>query len=121
MFRYGKAGSNAPPEVKHAINRFHKLPEKDKSKQNLWQWLLGNGTQDYKVSQKDSEYTDKATGEDRCENCRFAYLEWDRQEFICSEIQDDIKLAGWCDRFKKGDSLKKAIDNWKKIDLTGER
>jgi len=104
-YEYKKIGS-VQPEVKIAIDRFRNLPDKEKRKQNLLQWLIGGSTQPYKVSQKDSKYTNVSKKSQTCGNCKYLYLEWYTKKFICSEIQDAVHVQGWCDRWEG--SLKKA-------------
>jgi len=95
---YPTAGEDAQPEVKEAIERFRKLSPEERSKQPLLYWLLGEGTPDLKISQKDAEYVDKSEKEGQtCGNCEYIYKAGMKGErYICSQITGDIKPAGWC-------------------------
>lgn len=100
-FEYPDAGVNAQPEVQKAIERWRALPDEEKESQPLLYWLLGDGTPPYKMSKKDSQYTDKSTVRDqRCANCQFAYQNNSDGNYICSQIRDDIKPLGWCKLWK---------------------
>lgn len=101
--QYPDAGKNAQPEVKKAIERFRKLPAEERSKKPLLYWLMGTGTQPYKMSKEDSQYTDKTHGKQRCDNCVFAFKNVVSGKYICSQIQEEIKPAGWCNLWEEGD------------------
>jgi len=104
-FAYEEAGKNAPPAVQQAIQEFHKLPDSVKKNTPLLYYILGAGTPDYKMSQEDTEYTDKSSNPDMtCANCEFAYQKVINKKFICSQIRDHIQPAGWCNQWVKGKS-----------------
>lgn len=94
--------ANAQPEVKAALKRWFSLPEDERSNEVLLYWLLGAGTPAYKMSKKESKYTDKAKGDHNCGNCEFTYHKLSGDRYICSQISGDIKLPGWCKLHKLG-------------------
>jgi len=105
---YREAGQKAPDSVKAAIEEFRKLSPEERAKTPLLWWLLGEGTPNYKMSKRDSEYVDvsKVKGQ-TCQNCKFLYKRMDDGKFICSQInendlpsQGEVKLAGWCNLWK---------------------
>ena len=94
---YPNAGNKAQPEVKEAVERFKKLPEAEREKSPLLFWLLGEGTPNYKVSAKDSEYADISTDKGKtCSNCEWYYVKIANNKGICSKIKPYVKPAGWC-------------------------
>lgn len=115
LFLYSHAGEKAVPEVKAAIERFRDLPLEEKIKQPLLFWLLGESTQDYKFTQKESQYVDESRVPDqRCDNCMYGYIELATlgtkdEKIICSQIQGYIKKAGWCNRWKALNVVEEAI------------
>ena len=100
---YPDAGKDAQPEVKEALERFKKMSPEERSKKPLLYWLLGTGTQPYKMSQEDSEYTDKSPGEHKCDNCVYTFTNHTSGKHICSQIQEEVKLEGWCKLWESGD------------------
>ena len=99
---YADTGKDAQPETKGAIERWKQLSEEERKKRPLLYWLLGSGTPPYKMSQKETKYTDNSQVEGQtCGNCEFAYLKVANKKFICSQIRDEIKPSGWCDRWVK--------------------
>lgn len=97
---YEAAGSRAQAEVQQAIERFRKLPLAERSDRPLLYWLLGEGTPAFKMSKEDSNYQSVPQGKQRCANCEFAYKKVVRDQFICSQIEDDIKPQAWCRLWK---------------------
>lgn len=93
---YPKAGEKAPSLVKLAVDYFRRMPAAQRAKKPLLYWLLGSSTPDYKMSKKDSLYSNKSNGTQKCSNCIFAYTSVKNKNNICSQIAGDIKLGGWC-------------------------
>jgi len=106
MFEYNDVGNKSQPEVKEAIDRFHKLSDKEKAKQPLLYWLLQDSTPKFKISKKDSKYTDKSEIPQKCQNCKFLYFKPSNERYICSQIAGLISPEGWCDRWKAGENYK---------------
>jgi hypothetical protein len=96
-------GKDAQPEVQKAVKRFRKLPAKKREKTPLLYWLLGSGTQPYKTSREDSQYTDKTHRTQQCKNCVHAFENVTSGKWICSQIQEEIKSSGWCNLWEEGD------------------
>lgn len=110
LFFYPEAGEKAQPEVKSAIERFHTLPYTERRKHPLLFWLLGESTQDYKITKEDSQYVEVSrTPEQYCKNCLFGYIQLARKNIICSQIQGYIKADGWCNRWKQADLVEETI------------
>lgn len=100
---YPNAGENAQPEVKAAIKRFNEMSAAEQSEYVLLDWLLGEGTPDYKMPPKPAVYMDKSTvSGQRCDNCILSYQNLVSGRYICSEINPDIKPAGWCKWWNRG-------------------
>lgn len=94
---YPEAGKDAPEPVQKVVEEFRSLSDEERAKRPLLYHILGAGTPDYKMSQEDSDYTDKSEVEGQtCENCQFAYLSVARDKYICSQIAGYIEPAGWC-------------------------
>lgn len=94
--QYIDAYNKAPEETKRAIERFMKLPKKVRDWKPLLYYVLGSGTPPYKMSKKDSAYTDNSTKKQNCANCIFTYIKYVENKPICSQIRGTIKLQGWC-------------------------
>lgn len=110
LFFYSYAGEKAQPEVREAIDRFHSLPYSVRKKQPLLFWLLGESTQDFKITKEDSQYVDVSrTPDQTCKNCLFGYIQLARGNIVCSQIQGYIKAGGWCNRWKKADLVEETI------------
>jgi len=94
---YKQAYKKAPLEVKEMIKKYRRMPSSYKSQHPLLYFILNSGTPPYKMSKRDSRYTDKSKriGEE-CINCRFAYWQPLRKHLICSQIRGTIKAPGWC-------------------------
>lgn len=102
-FDYTDAGTDAPEEIKKVIEEFHSLPDSVKKNKPLLYYILGSGTPPYKMSRKDSEYTDQAKNpETTCANCEYAYQKVISEKYICSQIRDEIQPPGWCNQWVKG-------------------
>lgn len=102
-FSYSEASEKAHPAVQEAIAEFHKLPNAVKQKTPLLYYILGTGTPPYKMTHKDSEYTDKSDNSDTvCGNCEFSYQKVINKKFICSQIRGHIQPEGWCNQWVKG-------------------
>ena len=97
-FYYGKAGKKAPKGVKREIARYRQMPEnKYKRNRPLLFHLLGGGTQPYKMTKEESEYVDKSVIKGQtCGNCKSAYNQVATGRILCSQIQQEIRLAGYC-------------------------
>ena len=103
---YPEAGLNPETqiEVQEALRRWATMPPEERGDIPLLYWLLGSGTPPYKMSREESEYTDQSTVEGQtCANCEFAYKKVVRDQFICSQIRDDIQPKGWCKLWKPAD------------------
>lgn len=115
LFLYQEAGEEAVPEVRKAIERFRNLPIDKRKKMPLLFWLLGSSTQDYKFTQKESQYVEESlVPEQVCENCLYGYIELatlgtEDERIICSQIQGYIKKPGWCNRWKAVDTPEETI------------
>lgn len=98
---YQDTGTKAQPEVRQAVERWKKLPEKEKEKKPLLYWILGSGTPPYKMSMSEAQYTtnSEVSGQ-TCGNCEFAYLKISNKKFICSQIRGRIQPSGWCRLWK---------------------
>jgi hypothetical protein len=94
--QYREAYEKAPEETKDAIERFMQLPKKVRDWKPLLYYVLGAGTPPYKMSKKDSAYTDVSTKKQNCANCIFTYIKYVENKPICSQIRGTIRLEGWC-------------------------
>jgi hypothetical protein len=103
-YLYPKAGINANPLVKKAINEFRRLPNNVKEQKPLLYWLLGSGTPPYKMTKKESGYIGKSYRGQNCGNCRYTFMRWVNKELICSQIQGNIELGHWCKLWVSGDT-----------------
>lgn len=97
---YETAGSRAQPEVRQAVKRFRTLTLAERKARPLLYWLLGEGTPAFKMSKEDSAYQSTPKGKQKCGNCEFAYKKVVRNQFICSQIEGDIKPQAWCKLWK---------------------
>lgn len=104
-YLYPRAGVNAPPMVKQAIEQFRNLPNQVKEEKPLLYWLLGSGTPPYKMSKKDSLYKGKSYRGQNCGNCRFTFMRWVNKELVCSQIEGNIKLEHWCKLWASADTV----------------
>ena len=104
-YLYPKAGLNANPYIKKAIEEFHKLPNEAKENKPLLYWLLGSGTPPYKMSKKDSAYQGKPYRGQNCGNCRFTFMRVLNKELICSQIEGNVEIEHWCKLWMGGDNL----------------
>jgi len=96
-FAYACAGLHAQPEVKRAIERWHRrIPDRVKARLPLLYWLLGDGTPPFKMSKAASQYGPSQVEGQRCANCRFAYQKVATGEVICSQVTGYIQLPLWC-------------------------
>lgn len=102
---YPKAGLNANPLIKKAINQFRRLPNEVKAEKPLLYYLLGSGTPPYKMSKKDSHYQGKPFRGQNCGNCRFTFMRWINKELICSQIAGNVELDHWCKLWMNGDEV----------------
>lgn len=93
---YKEAYLKAPLETKKCIEKFLKEPEKLRANKPLLYYVLGSGTPPYKMSKKDSLYSDKSINNQKCSNCIFTYIKYVDKTVICSQIRGTIKLGGWC-------------------------
>ncbi len=101
-YEYPKAGHGAPPEVKAAIARFHKQPEKDKEYLPLLWALLGPdaSTRDYKMGKRDAKYTTHPVGGESCAKCRYAYYSVYEKVYVCSQVAGVIRPQDSCKLFE---------------------
>ena len=102
--KYRNAGIQANEYVKQAIQEFRKLPLIQRAKKPLLYWLLGSGTPPYKMSKRDSNYLERTVKGQNCGNCRFTFQRYVNKEFICSQIQGNVKLNHWCRLWVSGDT-----------------
>ena len=93
---YPQAGETAQPEIQAAIARFRELPEAERAEIPLLWWLLGDGSQPYKMSKPDSNYVDHSRSRQQCQGCLHAYYRVADEAFICSVIRGIIEPKGWC-------------------------
>ena len=93
-FSYPQAGLQAQPEVQEAIQRFRFAPDPNLP---LLYWLMGSGTQPFKMARNDSYYEDfsRVRGQ-RCGNCVYTFKNQVTGKFICSQIRGHITLPAWC-------------------------
>jgi len=94
--QYKEAYELAPEETKRAIEKFCKEPKKLRDNKPLLYYVLGTGTPPYKMSKKESMYSDKSINNRKCSNCIFTYIKYVDKKPICSQIRGTIKLGGWC-------------------------
>lgn len=95
---YPRAGRNAQPEVREALERWKGLPREEKLSGPLWHWLLGDPTPVYKLPGDSVGYVSKSKFEGRnCSNCRYAYAQVATGDLICSVIRGEIHADGWCE------------------------
>lgn len=99
---YDEVGSKAQPEIQQALTRFRRLPLAKRRSQPVLYWLLGEGTPAFKMAQEDAAYQETSKGKQKCANCEFAYKKVVRDQFICSQIRDDIKPGAWCRLWEEG-------------------
>lgn len=100
-FEYKKARDKAPASVTERIKQYDQLSDEEKKKTPLLYWVLGTGTPAYKMSKKDSEYSDQSTDPSQiCGNCKFLYYNPVRKAYICSQIRGRVKVEGWCRLWK---------------------
>jgi len=98
---YPDAGENAQPEVQSAIRRFKQEGHTD---DNLFYWLLGEGTHDFKMPKTLATYSNESEfKEKRCNGCEFSFQKVYNKHYHCSMIEGEIKLTGWCRLWKKGE------------------
>lgn len=95
-FTYPYAGRRAPRPVQAAIAIFRRLPLKYRRRQVLLYWLLGSGTQPYKMTKEESDYRLHPVQGEKCGNCRFAYKNMSHGYLVCSSVQGDIQSGHWC-------------------------
>jgi len=97
----------SPPEIKKFLRRIvEEKSEEEIKNQILLYKMLGTGTPEYKMSKEASEYTDQASGHQKCINCEFLYQKVPSGEYICSQIRGKVEPEGWCNQWKKADALK---------------
>ena len=102
IYEYLEAGNGAAPGVKKEIKNFNSLPPEEKKELPLLEFLIGPSTQPYKMSTEDANYTENATGKQRCGNCKFAYEQVASGKTICSMMRGDICVKnGWCRLWKE--------------------
>lgn len=101
--------------VRRAIDAFRRLSAERRDAVPLLYWLLGNGTQPFKMAKPAAAYVDDARvgracipeGEDgdtirkipagqTCGNCRYAYVHLTSQTMICSWVRGSIRRTAWC-------------------------
>jgi hypothetical protein len=114
-FDYPYAGIRAPRPVQMAIAAFRKVPAAMRKDVVLLYWLLGGGTQGYKMSKEEANYSLRPVRGQKCGSCRFAYKNMAHGYIICSHVQGDILPEHWCrlwqppgtpmDAFPPGQSL----------------
>lgn len=91
---------NAPEEVKSLIRTFLETDPENRDTDVLLWYVLGTGTPPYKMSKKDSAYTDVANDPKySCATCEYLYLKVNTGEYICSQIRGEVKPSGWCNQF----------------------
>ena len=103
-YMYPEAGSSDAPEVvQKYVEEFRELSDDERAEKPLLYRVLGSGTPAYKLSKKDSKYTDDSVVEgENCRNCEFIYYSLSADKYICSQVSGEIKPKGWCDRWVKG-------------------
>lgn len=112
-FWFVGAESGAPVEVKMAIARFRRLPERVRGQMVLWGWLGGPGmTPKMKFEQDEVNYgqppTDKAF--ERCHNCNHFFKQEASGVQICAIVKGaPISPIAWCSRWTKAISAKAFI------------
>ncbi len=86
----------APEETRKMIERYMAQPKEYRGKHPLLYFILGSGTQPYKMSKTGAEYRGESESRHECGNCVYAFQKVKAKRFICSQIQGDIKLNGIC-------------------------
>ena len=98
---YEDTGENAPKGVRVEIEKWKKLPEKERRNVPLLYYILGSGTPPYKMDPDQADYQEKSEVQgETCGNCEFAYLKVSNKTFICSQISGRITPAAWCRLWK---------------------
>jgi hypothetical protein len=93
---YPDAGKYAPAGVRRSIAEWERLPASQRMVTPLLYWLLGSGTDPYKMSQHAAGYVEESTGAQRCDNCTFAFIHAISDGWICSQMRGWIEPEGWC-------------------------
>ncbi|KKN96822.1 hypothetical protein LCGC14_0164660 [marine sediment metagenome] len=94
---YPEAGTQAPSPVKKVIRDWSRLPPEVQMREPLLYYILGSGTDAYKMDPADAEYTDESASEtQRCGNCEFSYMKVSNGKNLCSQIRNWIRPEGWC-------------------------
>lgn len=94
---YPAAGAQAPAPVKKVIADFSRLPPDVQEREPLLYYLLGSGTDPYKMDPEIAEYTDESQKEGQtCGNCERAFQKVSNGQYLCSQIRGWIVPPGWC-------------------------
>ena len=104
---YENAGLNANQHIQKAIEEFRQLSPEERAEKPLLYYLLGSGTPPYKMSKKDSNYIGKTIKGMNCGNCRFTFMRYVNKQYICSQIEGDVKLNHWCRLWVSGNTTKR--------------
>ena len=96
-FSYKKAKKRLNPRLQPIIDDFLEEPEKIKQTTPLLYYILGTSTPVAKMDPIDAQYVSKSQTEGQtCGNCEFAFQKVATERYICSQIEPDIVLGGWC-------------------------
>jgi len=100
-YEYPQAGKSAQPEVKKALERFRRLPEKEKEFTPVLWWLTGGqSTQAFKMTKRDAGYVDHPVDGAQCSLCKFAYFSMYEKKYICSQVVGEIFPEDVCKLFE---------------------
>ncbi len=98
---YPDAGEQAPAPVKKVIRDWSRLPSDVQEREPLLYYLLGGGTDAFKMDPEIAEYTDESQKSDQqCANCEFSYQKVSNGRYLCSQIRGWIQPPGWCKLWK---------------------
>lgn len=90
------------PTLVQGFARFYRrVPSEvfEKSQVPLLYSLLGSGTPPLKMSHEDAAYQGHPVGQQRCEHCSSSYKNVSTGDLICSQIEGEIEVDGWCRLF----------------------
>lgn len=97
VYDYPLAGLNSPRGVRNAIREWRRrAPMKLRRNVPILYWLLGSGTQPYKMSKEESGYVLYTVNAQNCANCRFNYQNASHGYYVCSHVQGDVGAKHWC-------------------------
>lgn len=97
---YSEALKIAPKWIKDAYREFIKQPIDYRLKKPFLYFILGSGTQAYKLDKKSAKYIDSSKYADtKCSLCIFFYPQPVRKIAVCSQVRGNIDRAAVCKLF----------------------